>query len=67
MLQKLSVKHVHKQEMKEKKARKLDNYKSKHQLVWENEQDLENIHKIVSLNSSRAINSPPSFGFPLSS
>ena len=44
---KLTVKHVYKKMQKDKMGQKLRNIKSKHLMVWENEQDLEKIQELV--------------------
>jgi hypothetical protein len=58
----LTVKHVLQKEKKEKESKKLNNYTSKNQTVWNNEQHLENISEYFSNRVG-----PPSTGFPLSS
>ena len=66
---KLTVKHVYKKIQQDKMAQKLSNVKSKHLMVWENEQDLEKIHEIIKTEKSTTsrVLSPPSIGFTLSS
>jgi hypothetical protein len=59
----LSVKHVYKQSKKNREKQKLNNYKSKNQVTWDNEQHLESI----SNHFTQSQFCTHSVGFPISS